>query len=588
MKTNDIQAASRGAKSDHSHEDVSAHDNQVEQTGQEQESAQLDPDDKRYLRPLPLMMLFLATSLTGSLVLMYALIIATAIPSITAAFNTIEDLDWYSTAYLFATCSVQPLVAKLYDLFRLRDVYVASIVLFEVGNVICGAAQTSAIFIGGRTVAGLGAAGLFSGGLVMLTVASPPKWRAPLIGGGMGLMIVGGALGPLIGGALTQHLGWRWCMWIFLPPGGVSAVAFLFIRVPEQRKKAPAKEVLPILPKAMDLIGFALFAPAVIMLLLAFSWGGGRYAWSSATIIGLICGGFAMTGVFSVWALYRQEKALIPPSVFRKKVVFCGCAVAFLQVGAFATLGDYLPLWFQSVKGATPTTSGLNILPTMITQLLATGFCALCFNKLGYAPLWAQTGNVLAGLGSGLMTTFNPSTPTGQWIGYQILVGIGRGFVIQIPPIALQNTLQNEELATGTALLIFFQYFGSSVFLCVSKTAFLNRLIPALQEHVPDVDPQAIINAGATDLENIVDGSEYNALIQAYSDALVTTFWLSAAASIIAFFFSFGLGWRKVELQTKKMMGNESEAKDGEPVTAPPKLQSQGHGHSGNEKPVQL
>ncbi|KAI8272718.1 Efflux pump mlcE [Colletotrichum sp. SAR11_57] len=568
METNDIQAASRGAKSDHSHEDVSAHDNRVEQTGQE--SAQLDPDDKRYLRPLPLMMLFLATSLTGSLVLMYALIIATAIPSITAAFNTIEDLDWYSTAYLFATCSVQPLVAKLYDLFRLRvteshhsqsnadmllqDVYVASIVLFEVGNVICGAAQTSAVFIGGRTVAGLGAAGLFSGGLVMLTVASPPKWRAPLIGGGMGLMIVGGALGPLIGGALTQHLGWRWCMWIFLPPGGVSAVAFLFLRVPEQRKKAPAKEVLPILPKAMDLIGFALFAPAVIMLLLAFSWGGGRYAWSSATIIGLICGGFAMTGVFSVWAWYHQEKALIPPSVFRKKVVFCGCAVAFLQVGAFATLGDYLPLWFQSVKGATPTTSGLNILPTMITQLLATGFCALCFNKLGYAPLWAQTGNVLAGLGSGLMTTFNPSTPTGQWIGYQILVGIGRGFVIQIPPIALQNTLQNEELATGTALLIFFQYFGSSVFLCVSKTAFLNRLIPALQEHVPDVDPQAIINAGATDLENIVDGSEYNALIQAYSDALVTTF-------------------------TKKMMGNESEAKDGEPVTAPPKLQSQGGSH---------
>lgn len=294
-----------------------------------------------------------------------------------------------------------------------QDVYVASILLFEVGNVICGAAQTSAIFIGGRTVAGLGAAGLFSGGLVMLTAASPPNWRAPLIGGGMGLMVVGGALGPLIGGALTQHLGWRWCksdcncslpycqrcflahtlltarhqhglpssitgMWIFLPPGGISAFVFLFLRVPEQRNKAPAKEVLPTLPKAMDLVGFALFAPAVIMLLLAFSWGGGRYAWSSATIIGLICGGFAMTGVFSAWAWHRQDKALIPPSIFRKKVVFCGCAVAFLQVGAFATVGDYLPLWFQSVKGATPTSSGLNILPTMITQLLATGFCALC------------------------------------------------------------------------------------------------------------------------------------------------------------------------------------------------------------------
>ncbi|KAL8337378.1 hypothetical protein RB601_008765 [Gaeumannomyces tritici] len=532
----------------------------MESSEHQEPSAPRPGDPGQFLSPLPLSLLFLATSLTGSLVMMYALIIATAIPSITSAYGTIEDLDWYSTAYLFATCAVQPLVAKLYDFFRLKDVYVGSIILFEIGNLICALAPTSATFIGGRAVAGLGAAGLFTGGLVILTAASPPKVRPMLIGMGMGLTIVGGVVGPLVGGAITEHLGWRWCMWIFLPPGAVSAAVFLLIRVPEQRKKLPARAVLPTLHTSLDLIGFGLFAPSAVMLLLALSWGGGRHAWGTPIIIGLLCGGSLLALVFCAWAWYRNEKALIPPNVIRKTVVYCGCAVAFLQVGAFATLGDYLPLWFQSVLGASPTNSGLMLLPTMITQLLATIFCGLLFNKFGYAPAWAQTGNILSAIGSGLLTTFNPSTSQAEWIGYQILVGIGRGFVIQIPPIVLQNHLPGEELATGTALLVFFQYFGSAVFLCISKTTFLNSLYGALATGSPGVDPQSVVSTGATELASILTPEQYPAVIRAYSDALVTTFWLSAAASITAFFFSFGLGWKKVTLQTKKLMGGEKDS----------------------------
>ncbi|KAL8335868.1 hypothetical protein RB598_009859 [Gaeumannomyces tritici] len=560
----------------------------MESSEHQEPSAPRPGDPGQFLSPLPLSLLFLATSLTGSLVMMLSHPLHRhTVPSkiwtgiAPHIFLQRESRPFYGTcqrgfprsredAIAFGThktnemssfrCAVQPLVAKLYDFFRLKDVYVGSIVLFEIGNLICALAPTSATFIGGRAVAGLGAAGLFTGGLVILTAASPPKVRPMLIGMGMGLTIVGGVVGPLVGGAITEHLGWRWCMWIFLPPGAVSAAVFLLIRVPEQRKKLPARAVLPTLHTSLDLIGFGLFAPSAVMLLLALSWGGGRHAWGTPIIIGLLCGGSLLALVFCAWAWYRNEKALIPPNVIRKTVVYCGCAVAFLQVGAFATLGDYLPLWFQSVLGASPTNSGLMLLPTMITQLLATIFCGLLFNKFGYAPAWAQTGNILSAIGSGLLTTFNPSTSQAEWIGYQILVGIGRGFVIQIPPIVLQNHLPGEELATGTALLVFFQYFGSAVFLCISKTTFLNSLYGALATGSPGVDPQSVVSTGATELASILTPEQYPAVIRAYSDALVTTFWLSAAASITAFFFSFGLGWKKVTLQTKKLMGGEKDS----------------------------
>lgn len=266
-------------------------------------------------------------------------------------------------------------MAKAFYLFPLKGVYLASIAIFEIGNIVCGTAPTSAVFIVGRAIAGLGAAGIQSGSLVMLTAAAAPEVRGALMGMGMGLTVIGGAFGPVVGGAITQHLGWRWCMWIFLPPGGVSALVFYFLRVPEQRVKAPVRTTLRTVHHELDIPGFAIFVPAVVMLLLAVSWGGGRFPWRSATIISLFLGGGVVFGLFVVWTLHRQDKALVPPSVLKKPVIFCGCAVVFLQIGAFATIGDYLPLWFQSVKQATPTNSGLMLLPAMVTQIIATVFC---------------------------------------------------------------------------------------------------------------------------------------------------------------------------------------------------------------------
>lgn len=168
-------------------------------------------------------------------------------------------------------------------------------------------------------------------------------------------------------------MGWRETgLWIFLPIHGAAAALLVFLRVPEQTAKGPARGLILKLPQKLDLPGFLLFAGASLMLMLGMSWGGQEYPWNSATIIGLFCGGVAVAVLFGIWTRYRRENALIPLQVITKPIVFVASMASFLQVGTFSTIAYYLPVWFQSVKSASPLDSGLMILPTMITQILAT------------------------------------------------------------------------------------------------------------------------------------------------------------------------------------------------------------------------
>ena len=156
-------------------------------------------------------------------------------------------------------------------------------------------------------------------------------------------------------------------------------LVIVFQRIPEQFSKPSFRSTLPKLPQSLDLIGFAFFAVSCVMFLLAISWGGSEYSWDSATVIGLLCGAFGMLCVYIGWALYRQDMALIPPGIIKRNVVAYGCGVVFLQGGASMMMSYYLPLWFQAVKGATPTNSGVMLLPTIISQVLGT----IIFGALG-------------------------------------------------------------------------------------------------------------------------------------------------------------------------------------------------------------
>lgn len=166
-----------------------------------------------------------------------------------------------------------------------------------------------------------------------------------------------------------------------LPIGAITFAALAFIRIPDARVEDEVKPSLKHQLGRLDLPGCAIFAPTVIMLLLALEWGGVSYPWNSATIIGLFCGAAGTFCLLLSWEYHRGETAMLPLSLFRNSIVSCAVVANIMSNGAFFVVTYYLPVWFQVVKNVSPTTSGVYTLPSVLSQItstLATGFLGTC------------------------------------------------------------------------------------------------------------------------------------------------------------------------------------------------------------------
>ena len=156
--------------------------------------------------------------------------------------------------------------------------------------------------------------------------------------------------------------------YINLPCGGVTAVLLLFFFSAPTQNTAHTGFIEKV--KGLDLPGFLLFVPAVIMLLLALQWGGDAYPWKSATVIGLICGFVCTISCFALWQWHEQDEASIPPAVFTQRSVFFGAIIASLAMGGLQLTTYYLPIWFQVIKDSTPTKSGIMYFPSVLGDLV--------------------------------------------------------------------------------------------------------------------------------------------------------------------------------------------------------------------------
>jgi MFS family permease len=213
---------------------------------------------------------------------------------------------------------------------------------------------------------------------------------------------LGLVLGPLIGGALTEYTTWRWCksavsfvvctiscllsylpylislalttillgFYINLPVGGMVAILLVFTHVPDQTIKPKGRSVLRTIQENLDLTGFVLFAPAAIQFLLALQYGGNQYAWNSVTVIGLFCGAGGTFIVFLAWEYHKGDAAMIPFSMVGKRAVWSSCLVMLFLMSMMFCASYYLPIYFQAVKGVSPMTSGVYLLPSILSQLL--------------------------------------------------------------------------------------------------------------------------------------------------------------------------------------------------------------------------
>lgn len=330
--------------------------------------------------------------------------------------------------------------------------------------------------------------------------------------------------------------------YINLPIGAFVAILLLFVRLPATVKVPTWRSVI----HDLDLLGFALFAPAMIQLLLALQYAGNQFAWNSATVIGLFCGAGVTFIVFLGWEWHKKDTAMIPFSIMGKRVVYSSCiAFGFLLSAVYVAL-YYIPIYFQVVKGTSPTMSGVYLFPSIMLQLSGAVVAGALVPKLGYFTPFIIAGGVLMTIASGLFSTFDVATSTGKWVGYQLLLGAGEGIALQMPVIAVQNCITPAQIPTAMALVMFSSTLGGALFLSFSQTILTNSLRSLVPQFAPNVDAESIIAAGATGVRAVVSAADLQGVLVAYSKSIDRVFYLCAGASGGVFIASFGMGWKDI------------------------------------------
>ncbi|KAK3207478.1 hypothetical protein GRF29_103g1161474 [Pseudopithomyces chartarum] len=518
---------------------------QKENDGVDEEGITTPQDAGEYVTGVKLFIIVVALILSVFLFSLDQTIVATAIPKITDQFRSLDDISWYGSAFFMTLGGFQSMWGKAYKYFPLKLTFLIAIFIFELGSLICGVAPNSLTFIIGRAIAGVGAAGIGSGAYTIVAFAAEPKKRATYTGTLGAAYGVAAVAGPLVGGVLTDKASWRWCFYINLPIGGLAAATiFIFFQTPQAAKPVDATLREKLLQ--MDPLGMAVMMGAVISFILALQYGGARESWSSSTVVGLLVGFVLILIAFGILEVWQGERSMLTPRLMRDRNVWVNGLYGFFFCGAYFVPLYYLPIYFQSIDNVSPLASGVRNLPLIIAFSVGAVVSGGAISKTGVAAPILTVSAVISTVAAGLLYTLDIGTGSGKWIGYQILLGLGFGVGFQVPIIIVQANAKPTDLASTTAIILFFETVGGAFLVAAAQSGFVNQLLQNLARTAPSVNPALVVATGATDLHKVFSGDELSGILVAYMAGIKVAFAVTIGAVGISIPISLLSKWGKI------------------------------------------